>query len=246
MRREVGRRGSPPWMMTYGDMMTLLLVFFVALLAMSELKRIKIVSVVVSLRKALGVMKRDVTPELRTERVVSTPAIAPIPGKPTGLEMSAIEEIRKEIETRAEVKGTLFQVVGTVEGPVIRIKEELLFDQGLARVKPDGRKYLLRIAKYIAATQSTVRVEGHTDDVPISTRRFPSNWELSVARATAVLRILVEGGVPKSRIHAAGFADTRPIVPNTSAENRAMNRRVEIKLLSWLPPEKEREREVVK
>ena len=232
MKKGEQRSGTPLFMMTWGDMMTLLLTFFVALIAMAQFNIIKVTAVVTSLKRAMGVLEHDTSPEKKREMMVSSPAIGPIPGKPTGAEMSAVEELKKEIELRAEVSGTLFQVLGTQEGSVIRMKEELLFDPGSAELKPEGKAFLERIAKYLSQTPYTIRVEGHTDDRPIRTEKFPSNWELSSARSASVVHILEESGVAKDRLSAVGYADTIPLLPNTSPENRALNRRVEIKLIS--------------
>jgi len=109
------------------------------------------------------------------------------------------------------------------------LKEQELFDSGSATLKPEGIKVVAKLAETLKAYPDTViRSEGHTDDRPISTGRFPSNWELSSARATEVVRSLQKQGISPERLLAIGYGDTRPAVPNTDAESRAKNRRVEI------------------
>src|SRR5690606_8321240 len=112
------------------------------------------------------------------------------------------------------------------------LQERILFDSGQAELKPDGLPFLDKISLLLSKIPNYVRVEGHTDNRPISTVQYPSNWELSGARASSVIRhILDSGEFNPSRFIAAGYGDTRPIVPNTSSENWQKNRRVEIVIL---------------
>jgi len=117
---------------------------------------------------------------------------------------------------------------------VVRLGDSVLFDLGRADLRPDGAAVLNRLAPVLKRLESFIRVEGHTDDLPISTPRFPSNWELSAGRAAAVVRQLIEAGVPPQMVEAVGFADTRPLVRGTSTAARTMNRRVSFVIL---PPE---------
>lgn len=231
-KRQHGGGGehAPRWAIIWLDMMNSLLALFIAMFAYSEPKRMKIVAVVTSLRETLGVLEGEPFPEKKIEVLLSTPGLGPIPGKPTGYLMSAIEEVKKEIETGAEQRGLLFRVYGTEEGPVVHLPSDILFEPASAELSEKGKKAIAILSKYIAATQAYVVVEGHTDDIPVRSPIYPSNWELSSARAASVARALEEGGVPHERISIAGYADTKPIVPNISPENRMKNRRVEIKL----------------
>jgi len=116
------------------------------------------------------------------------------------------------------------------------VAENVLFDAGSATIRPEGRVVLDGIAESLANLPNQLSVEGHSDDRPISTAQFPSNWELSTARASIVLRYLVERhGVSMNRISAAGYADQRPVVPNDSEGARAENRRVDIAILAENP-----------
>lgn len=225
-----GGEHAPRWAIIWLDMMNSLLALFIALFAYSEPKRMKIVAVVTSLRETLGVLSGEPYPEKKLEALLSTPGLGPIAGKPTGFLMSAIEEIKKEVETGAEQRGLLFRVYGTEEGPVVSLPSDILFEPGSAKLSEKGKKIIRKLAKYLSAIQADIIVEGHTDDIPISTKLYPSNWELSAARAAQVARVLEESGVPHERLSVVGYADTKPVVPNISPENRAKNRRVEIKL----------------
>lgn len=139
-----------------------------------------------------------------------------------------------EIIREAGFEGQM-EISVTQEGTRLSLEGEVLFASGKSRLTSQGRRVLDGIEKIIQATDAPVRIEGHTDDVPINTEAYPSNWELSTARAVNVLRYFIEEkGIPPERLSAEGFADTRPRVPNTTPENRARNRRVCFVLLGCL------------
>ncbi len=113
----------------------------------------------------------------------------------------------------------------------IRLKSLLLFELGQAALTERAEQVLADIAALLAVVQRDIRVEGHTDDVPIHTRRFPSNWELSTARAISVVESLLTHDIDRTRLAVAGYGEFKPIVGNDSEEHRALNRRVEIVIL---------------
>jgi len=115
---------------------------------------------------------------------------------------------------------------------VVELPEAVLFDSGRANIKADGRRVLTEVAEILDDVEGRdFQIAGHTDDVPIRTARFPSNWELSTTRALTVTHFLVERGVEEERLSAAGFADTEPVAENDSEQGRQQNRRIEIVLL---------------
>ncbi|SES00412.1 chemotaxis protein MotB [Vreelandella subterranea] len=116
------------------------------------------------------------------------------------------------------------------EGVTLRINDNLLFDSGRAQLTGQGRELVDSLVEVLSAFDGQVSVEGHTDNVPISTSRFPSNWELSSARAIAVVRHLDSQGLEVDRMRAVGYADTQPMASNATAQGRAANRRVELVL----------------
>ncbi len=126
--------------------------------------------------------------------------------------------------------------ISELEGKMtVRLQEKVVFPSGSATINRDGRAALAKVADAFRNVKGRIiRVEGHTDNVPIHTARFPSNWELSAARAIAVVRFLQDEGVDPSLLGAAGFAEYQPIAPNDTPEGRAQNRRIEITLA--LPP----------
>ncbi len=116
---------------------------------------------------------------------------------------------------------------------MIRLSGSYLFDSGRAELKPNSLTILDAVSAELRLQPNDIRVDGHTDSTPIDSPRYPTNWELSVARALAVTRYLTESdGLPSGRLMAAGFGEYRPLVPNDTREHRAMNRRVEIHLLA--------------
>ncbi len=132
--------------------------------------------------------------------------------------------MNKESEINVEV---------SERGLVIHVMESALFDEGKSNLKPKARQTLDIVAGHIRGVENHIRVEGHTDNKPINTRRFPSNWELSSARATEVLRYLSDDHrIEPKRLSALGFGEYRPIAANNSDENRARNRRVDIIVLT--------------
>ena len=127
------------------------------------------------------------------------------------------------------------RVIETSRGVTIEINDSILFSPGQALLQPPLIKAMSAIAEVLAPTEFPITIEGHTDNVPINTPQFPSNWELSAVRATTVLRLFADSGVAAERLTAIGYADTRPVEPNVLADGRARNRRVTILIDSTVP-----------
>lgn len=219
--------GAPDWAVTYGDMMSLLLVFFVLIASYSNLDVIKYRELTGSVQTALGTRDRTLDD-------------AQLDSAPTAGIASAAEErerrwVEREVESVVSEIGGPFQMIHSREGVRIRIDGQVLFETGQAEIVPEAKSMLLQLAVPLRRYPYRLLIEGHTDDVPISTPNYPSNWELSAARAANVVRFLVaEGSIPADRLSAVAYADTRPIRPNVDDESRARNRRVEF-LLSKPP-----------
>lgn len=148
-------------------------------------------------------------------------------------QLDAVEEaIRSHAETQG--LGDAVHMRREERGLIVSIvSDRVLFDPGSATLRPDGRVVLDGLAGALLALPNPVAIEGHTDDVPISNARFPSNWELSTARATSVLQHLIGTyGFPPDRLTAAGYGEQRPVADNASAAGRDQNRRVDIAVLS--------------
>jgi len=220
--------GAPLWMITYGDMMGLLLCFFILLFSFSTLDLVKFRSVIVELQGALGVLSGG-------PMVLN---LGDIPAKQLTDNPSAsarqMENIEESIEKKVEEEGLQGAIETTLDerGLMIRFTDTVLFDLGKADIKPEAVPVLDVVAEELAGISNAVRVEGHTDPTPIRTAEFPSNWELSTTRATAIVHFLIEsGGLPPERLSAAGYAFYHPVLPNNTPENRLRNRRVDVIIL---------------
>jgi chemotaxis protein MotB len=207
-------------------MVTLLLCFFVMLLALSSMDPAKFNAVASSFQNAFGGVLESFPSVLITRDVFVPKMGGDRQNKRMAIE--AAEKVRKAAER--EKLDEAIKVHVTESGIAIKIADPIGFESGSADLKPQLHGILRDIAGVInEAPTSQIRVEGHTDNVPISSVRFPSNWELSAARALSVVRHMAQNsGVDPSRLSAIGYGEYRPVVPNTTSENRSINRRIEI------------------
>jgi chemotaxis protein MotB len=229
---DEGEEDNSGWLMTYGDMMTLLLTFFVLLFAMSETRMEDFAQLVESLKVAIG--KQEV-PEAGTREGLTMLDREADPEPKAVDELGAL--VNKELQSiKSEVEEFIFKnkLAGKVKvnldgrGAVITISDVVLFPPGKTDINPDGKDILLAIKDLLQQFDYHIKVEGHTDNVPIHTERFPSNWELSANRASKIIRFFIENGIPPEQLSAEGFAEYRPVASNDTPEGRAQNRRVEI------------------
>nr|NJM02435.1 flagellar motor protein MotB [Desulfobacula sp.] len=219
------------WLVTYADLMTLLLVFFVLLYTLTSFERNQYSQAVDSVKiriesseELISLMDLVKIPELLGTRITLEDI--------TGLksrEKSLFEEL-----TRFAKSGTEKEFLSTriLDGRIIvNINGQALFGSGSASLNPSAAPVMDDLVDILHDYPDyTVNIKGHTDDLPISTEIFPSNWELSAIRATTVLRYLISRGLLPDRLTATGYGDIMPLLPNTSEENRAQNRRVEFVL----------------
>ncbi len=223
-----GDPGVPGWMVTYGDMMTLLLCFFVLLFSFSTIDVVKFRDVIIELQGALGVLTGG--PMVLNLGDIPQKQISENPSASTQ-HMEALQQSIEEKVTEEDMQGSI-QTEINERGLMIRFTDTVLFDLGKAELRSEVYPILDAISEEITTISNSIQVEGHTDPTPIHTSQFPSNWELSTARATAIIHFLLErGGIEPERLSAAGYAFYHPVVPNTSHENRAMNRRVDVIIL---------------
>jgi chemotaxis protein MotB len=218
----------PGWVVTYGDMMSLLLTFFILLVSFSSIQESKFKEAMESLQGALGVLaKYNTTIDLETILV----------HQPRQTDNSEIYYQIKKLEQflLEEDLDQAVEIELMADGVRLRVVDSFLFPSARADLQPQALKLLDSIAGLLDGMGEDITVSGHTDSVPINTPRFPSNWELSAARAIAVARRFQELGVDPTRMSAVGYGEFRPIDTNKTAEGRAANRRVEI----FLKTEKE-------
>jgi chemotaxis protein MotB len=219
------------WLLTYADMITLLMAFFIMMYSMSVLNEGKF-------KRAAESLRREFAPQRAEAQTESGKGHLPIPGSaapPTPLEES-VQSVDEQLQRYIE-ENDLADVIHTSREPrglvISLVSDNLLFPVGEAELRPAALAILDRIAGLLAGVPNPIVVEGHTCNLPISTARFPSNWELSAARACTVVRYLVEHkAIPSRRLSATGYGDSRPIRSNATEEGRVLNRRVDIVILS--------------
>ena len=221
---------APSWLTTFGDLMALLLTFFVLLLSFSTTKESDFNKALGSLQGSLGVLDGD--PILTAPIKLHVPIIKGDINEARPTLKDAAAEIEEEIESEEMQENV--EVIQGPEGIIIRIRDQALFDSGKADVKNEIKPLLNRIGGVLARMRNDIEVEGHTDNRPISNDEFRNNHWLSNARALSVLDIMIdEVGVEPSRLSAIGHGEHKPLDPdvdNGLAENQAKNRRVEIKV----------------
>jgi chemotaxis protein MotB len=192
------------WLVSYADFITLLFTFFAALYALSSVDKTKVESFSGSLRQAF--------------KVIDQPIIAYADNK-----KSLLENIRNTIKdtpgisARTEPRGT-----------VVTFTDDVLFSSGSADLRPESYKALESVAKTLAEVPGKITIEGHTDNVSVSGGKYSSNWELSTARAAAVLAFYLGQGLDPNKFSLSGYAEYRPLISNATPEGRAGNRRVEL------------------
>ncbi|MEZ4231128.1 MAG: flagellar motor protein MotB [Polyangiaceae bacterium] len=223
--------GAPAWMATFSDLCTLLLTFFVLLLSFANMDVKQFRVALGSVKDALGVtFKVDGDFEGMTTSAVEiseTPSVAPSEAEGTSPTKGRVKAkvMRFVRQQNAE---HLIEVAETERGVVLRVTDTVLFDTASDRLRKDSSKVIQVVVGLFSKFKGVLSIEGHTDDRPISSARFPSNWELSTARSIAVLRELVDHQhVAPSRLKVAGYADKQPLDQTDTAKARARNRRVE-------------------
>lgn len=228
------------WLLTYADLITLLLGLFVILYSMSQVDKTKYQDFASALTRKFG----SKTVLAGNKGIMYQPA--PKVGHAQA-EKNASKSLYKKNQMAAALAVILSKQIAagqvvireTKEGVSISLQEKLLFDTGKADLRPEGLDTLAHISSYLLSINNPIRVEGHTDNVPIHTAQFPSNWQLSVARSMTTGYFILSKGLSPGRIAIAGYSEYRPIAPNDTAENRATNRRVEIVIIMEKPPQEE-------
>lgn len=238
------------WLVSYADFITLLFAVFVVLYAMGQSDKKKVEEVMQAIQQSFGMATAGASaPKVN---VIPSQAITVIPSLKPEIKISPIGRSRSgQSKARAEEKD-FRQIKSAVEaylvkqgaqgkvtleitrrGLIVSLKEAGFFNSGQANIKPEAYEIINTIAEVMTQYNNPLRLEGHTDNVPISTAQFPSNWELSTARATNGLKYLLKNfDVDANKISATGYAEFRPIADNATSEGRARNRRVDLVMLS--------------
>lgn len=219
------------WVISYADLVTLLLGFFILLYATTDQNLVKMNALSRGLASAFNVPVKEGAggASLFDGGTGIFPEINDRSDLPFDL-----EAIRRTIEKESEAAGMdgMIAVEKGQDRIILRLADNLVFPSASADIRAEALPILEVVAKALGRNQNEVSIEGHTDNIPLATDRYPSNWELSSARATAVLRVLTERyHVDAKRLFAAGYGENRPIASNLTPEGRAVNRRADIVIL---------------
>lgn len=235
------------WAIPYGDLVTLLLAFFVVMYSVSSVNMGKYRVLSDSFTAAFrGEPLREIpiSAELRQDGI-PTPNVIAVPntaspqgtaaGQRTQLQPRAPSLVQIADTIALEMKDLVFSdqlVIRQHRGWLeIELRNDILFSSGAAALAPKARDIVRRLAAQLNELPNPVLIEGHTDNIPINTNNFPSNWELSASRAASVARLMAQEGIPEDRLTVIGFGEHRPIESNGTAEGRAANRRVIMAIL---------------
>lgn len=221
------------WLITYADLITLLLGLFVVLYSMSQIDLNKYQQWISAFSQLFG--SGGVLGGGKGILVASTP---PKGDSQTSIETSNSQLTQERLEAQlnvilsARIQSKKIIITTSPEGLTIHLLERLLFESGSADLKPEAKVVLDTLAEVLKFLPNRIRIEGHADNVPIRTAKFPSNWHLSVGRALNTAYYLINKGVNPEKISVVGYAEYKPIAPNDTEENRAKNRRVDIVIIS--------------
>lgn len=209
------------WIVTFNDMITLILTFLVLILSMSDMDKASIDQVSQSVSEAFGIGG------------VRAPLVLPRTVQPS------VDRGQIQADRNAEISGMAVKIASlpgmearmSPGGIQVTLSEKVLFDPGSDVLAADSGRVLMSLVPFLLKAGAFITVEGHTDNRPVDKGRFPTNWELSTARAVSVVSFLEkEGGIPPERLSAVGYGDTRPRIGNDHARARQINRRVEMNL----------------
>lgn len=234
--QEEVKAGAPEWMATFSDLMTLLLCFFVLLFAFSTIDQRKFTAVMKSFTGSAGVLSGGKT--IDPDQYINDKALDKDKVTKQLEEMEDFKKLKDELEVFLEENKMQDNILVDLDarGLLLRFKDNVLFDSGYARLKPTSTqslRFLADLLKQNEFLEKHIRVEGHTDGDPIRrSNKFATNWELSVTRASNVVRFFIEEtGIKPDRLSASGYAEYHPVAPNDTKENKAKNRRVDVVIL---------------
>jgi chemotaxis protein MotB len=252
MRRSPHRKRTRPnherWLVSYADFITLLFAFFVVMFASSQADQKKAARLANAIEQAfqelgLGQARSGARPLPPTEikPAAETPVLQQQEIGHVSREMSAAEirALNDELERALalEIRRHEIALRSSPDGLIVSLQELGFFDSGSATLRPSSLETFGRIAGVLQERRCKVRIEGHTDPVPIHTAQFDSNWELSTARASGLVKLLIQKyGYDPANLAAGGYAEYHPVASNDSAEGRRINRRVDIVIVSAIVP----------
>jgi chemotaxis protein MotB len=225
------------WLVSYADFITLLFAFFVVMYALSTVSEGKYRVLSDSLVNAFGSRPGEwALPSTPPPRELPPRRITR-PADPQGRQREEMRGIAQDILRVLDtlVRDGQVKVTQSNRGIAVEINASVLFASGQAQLRTDSGRVLQQVARVLAAAEQGIQVEGYTDDAPISTSQFPSNWELSAARASSVVRLFIDNGVAERRLSVVGYGPNRAVTANDTPEGRARNRRVTVMILAEMP-----------
>ena len=250
---EECEEGAPEWMATFADLMSLLMCFFVLLLSFSEMDLQKYKQVAGSMKLAFGVQRAVKSGTIPRGTSVIKQEFSPGKPEPTVMKVMQqktnedsnpeinidlnlsedIERLKEMLESTLaqEIEDQVLEILAYEDSVMVRVRESDAFPSGSAELQAGFMPVLEKLQSMLNDTSGRIIVAGHTDNLPINTVSYPSNWVLSAARSASVVHYLAKTSfTDPSRIEIRAYADTQPIAPNDTAANRAKNRRIEINL----------------
>jgi len=258
-RRAAEHSNHDRWLVSYADFITLLFGFFVVLFSSSQVDKSKVGQMSAAIQEAfqqLGVsplansrvpiVSADPSSAKKMQLIVNGEGISareemrapfekPLGSSPTPNDLGTVQK-QLTSALAAEIQRHEVVLKANREGLVISLREIGFFDTGSAALRPTSEAAVMRIAQVLSAQSNSIRIEGHTDNVPIHNAQFASNWELSTARATEMIRLFITNyNLPATRLSAAGYAEFHPVAGNDTVEGRTQNRRVDVVVLASAP-----------
>lgn len=237
-RRQHEEENGEAWLLPYSDLMTLLLAVFIVLFASSQIDKEKAQqmseaftdSMMTKTYAEAKISSQETTQPPRTPGEKSEPNA---PGAKSELEQ--MEALKLKLDAKLESENLTSSVKTGIDsrGLVVSLNNAIFFDSGSAQIKKENEKTLLDIARIVNTTNNFIRIEGHTDNVPMKSEMYPSNWDLSAARAANVVQLFInKADVPPEKLVAVGYGEYRPVADNSTEEGRAKNRRIDIIVMS--------------
>lgn len=229
------------WLVSYADFITLLFAFFVVMYAISSVNEGKYRVLSQSLGDAFGKNSSSAAP------IMYQPDNSSVPPQPAFQKRPVNVALRREKEYMTGIARSILKalaplvsqgkvrVTQSARGVSVEINASVLFNPGEARLSQESIQALKAVAQVLKDDTHSLQIEGHTDSLPISNSTFPSNWELSAVRASAVVRLFIDQGIEEKRMVAVGHGPNQPLLSNDTAEGRQRNRRVQLIILSGLP-----------
>lgn len=255
------RKKIPPhsnherWLVSYADSITLLFAFFVVLYSSAQVDKRKVGELSMAIQVAFQKMGVFEASNTKPAVVQSEPLpfskvqmydnfiphvdkldrLVDLPHGPLSTPQPPMNEIQQQLQTalHPELKNHSVSITPTKEGIVVSLREAGFFASGSAALRPGASSALADFVKVIAPYRVRIRIEGHTDNIPIHNSRFDSNWDLSTARATEIIKVFIsQYGIAPDRLSAAGYGEYYPVASNGTPDGRAMNRRVDLVILT--------------